>query len=91
MNVGLTPSEDDLTVEHSIVCPVNGCGKHFKSSSCLLMHKLRRHEKRRLEKTCKDGKMVYFCPEETCERSEKKGSKSFPRLGELKQVILTEN
>ena len=87
MDVNRTPSEHELTVEHSIICPVDGCNKQFKSSSCLLMHKLRRHEKRTLEKSAKEGKMLYFCPEETCQRNEKNGSKPFPRLGQLKQVI----
>ena len=78
------PLAEDLEVEGAAVCPVEGCGSEFPSSSHLRMHVARHHEGRKLRRRG-GGRQAFYCPVGKCERSEG-GGKPFPRLGQLKQV-----
>lgn len=78
------PPAEELEVEGAVVCPVEGCGSEFPSSSHLHMHVARHHEGRKLRGKG-GGRQAFYCPVGKCERSEG-GGKPFPRLGQLKQV-----
>ncbi len=82
--VVVVPAEEDLKIEsNGCVCTLQGCGKLFQTSSQLQMHLVKHHEGKQLG--LRIGTTVYFCPVENCDRSVR-GGKSFPRLGQLKQV-----
>ena len=83
------PSVDELNVEEHVICPVDDCRKQFKSSSCLMMHQIRHHERKELSVAHSNQKHIrkmYYCPVNGCERNLKNNGKPFKRLGQVKQV-----
>ena len=82
------PTQEELEIESGEhVCPSEGCGRAFQTSSHLKMHVSRHHLGEKLSsvgRTSTTG-CVYYCPVEACPRS-KGTDKPFPRLGQLKQV-----
>lgn len=85
----IIPDEKELAVEARITCSFKDCSKTFKSSSCYRMHMTRHHgvPLPTLPPSTPPGNIMmkeYYCPVSGCNRSN--GGKSFPRLGQLKQV-----
>lgn len=87
----VVPSLNELAIQEDVFCQVEGCNKRFKSSACLLMHKVRHHDGLSMTSVAPGNqsskrKKIYYCPVEDCNRSQKNKGKPFPRIGQLKQV-----